>query len=347
MVASCHRFERVRLTLKASNHLREFSLKSADLIGRVGFAIGTGRCGTKFMAQVIGLEPDVSAVHERNRLNESFHRYCKWYNLPVDNEGFLHTKECEIRQDLENQFFSFEASAHLSLSLQELYGRFGAKFILLVRSPERVVNSYLRKGSHAGRGWYEKPIVRANPQRALGYQECQYFHHFLGRIVPLGEKFLQWNQMSRVGKLAWYWNALNAKVLEQFENIPETHWRIVKLEDLSYKRYLEIAQFLGFRATVTQPAFDDLTQSPPNALIDVPTIATWTASEIAEFEVEVAPMAERLGYEYRVDRLPIPQPSQSVDRLPAVNSAVNRENAIFRIKQTIRFFKGILSNVRL
>ena len=322
-------------------------MKGTDFSGRVGFAVGTGRCGTKFIAQVIGLEPAVSAVHERNRLNESFRSYCKWYGLAVDDEGFLHTKECEIRQDLENHLFSFEASGYLSLSVRELYDRFRAKFILLVRSPERVVNSYLRKGSHAGRGWYDKPIVRANPQLALGYQECYYFHHFLGRIVPSGEKFLQWNQMSRVGKLAWYWNALNAKVLEQFKDLPEAHWRIVKLEDLSYRRYLEIAQFLGFRATVTQQTFDDLAQSRPNALIDVPTIATWTASEIAEFEAEVAPMAERLRYEYRVDRLPIPQPSQSVDRLPAVNSAVNREKAISRIRQTVRCFKGILSNLRL
>lgn len=269
--------------------------------GRVGFAVGTGRCGTQFIVQVIGLEPGVSSVHERNVLSESFHRYCKWYGLPVDDEGFLYTKEVEIQQDLVDHLFSFEASAQLSSSIEELYTRFEAKFILLVRSPERVVNSFLRKGM------YDKPFVRTNPQLALGYQESRSFHHFLGRLAPSGEKFLQWSQMSRVGKLAWFWNAVNAKIFEQFESIPQTHWRVEKLEELLYSRYLEVTRFLGFQATVTQQVYDDLVRGRPNALPDVPTIATWNTSEIAEFEAEVAPMAKKLGYEYRVERLLTPE----------------------------------------
>ena len=178
------------------------NLQDRNFKNRIGFAIGTGRCGTKFIAQIVDRESNVSSVHERNPLNETFHRYCKWYGLTVDNEGFLQEKEREIQQDFQENFYSFEASAHLSLSIQELYDRFEAKFLLLVRSPEKVVNSYLRKG------WYEKPAVRVNPNLAPGYQECEAFHHFLGRIVPSGEKFEQWNQMSRVGKLAWFWNAL-------------------------------------------------------------------------------------------------------------------------------------------
>lgn len=277
--------------------------------GQVGFAVGTGRCGTKFLTQVLDLEPAVSSVHERNPLNETFHRYCKWYRLPIDDEGFLRTKELEIRRDLENHDFSFEASAYSSLSVRELYTRFGAKFVLLVRSPERVVNSYLCKG------WYDKPIVRANPELALGYQEADQFFFFLGRIVPSGQEFLRWSQMSRVGKLAWYWNALNASILEQFADMPETHWRVEKLEELSYDRYLEIAQFFGFKAMVTPQAYDDLVRRRPNAFTNVPTIATWSTAEIGEFEAEVAPMAEKLGYEYRVERLPVPPPREPLVRM--------------------------------
>jgi hypothetical protein len=129
--------------------------------------------------------------------------------------------------------------------------------------------------------------------------------------MPSGEKFLQWNQMSRVGKIAWYWNALNAKVLEQFERIPESHWWIEKLEDLSYSRYLEIAQFFGFHSAIAPEIYEQLSLRRPNAKSRVPTIATWTADEISEFEAEVEPMAKRFGYEYQVSRLPIPQPQQS------------------------------------
>ncbi len=271
---------------------------------KVIFAIGTGRCGTKFIHKITSLEPSIASVHERNPLNESFHRYCKWYGLPVDHEGFLQTKEIEIKQDLEVKQISFESSSFLSLSVQELYQRFAAKFILLVRSPEQVVNSYLRKG------WYAKTAVRANPKLIPSYQDCYRFHHFLGRIMPSDEKFMQWNQMSRVGKIAWYWNTLNAKVLEQFENIPPTHWRIEKIEELSYDRYLSLAQFLGFQSTVSLDTYNSLVKSRPNTLTNVPTVATWNTSEIAEFESEVAPIAEKFGYEYRVSHLPIPQTVQ-------------------------------------
>lgn len=295
--------------------LRELELKEERVMnnifdGKVSFAIGTGRCGTKFLSRVLSTEPGVSAVHERNRLNEAFHRYCKWYKLPVDNEGFLHTKELEIQKDLKNHRFSFESSAILSLSVQELYSRFNSRFILLIRSPERVVNSYL------GKGLYAKPILYSNSGLALGYQESTNFHHFLGRIVPVGDRFLQWNKMSRVGKLAWYWNSINAFTLEEFKNIPKSHWRIEKLEELSYDRYLEITKFLGFRAKVKRQIYDEFRLSRPNALTEVITIASWNASEIAEFETEVAPMAKKFGYEYRVDRLPIPKPISSLPKEP-------------------------------
>jgi len=263
----------------------------------VGFAIGTGRCGTKFIAQAIGMELGVSSSHERNILNESFHRYCKWYELPVDNDGFLHTKQLEIQKDLENNLFSFESSAQLSSSIQELYNRFEAKFLLIVRSPERVVNSFIRKGN------YNEPFICSNPKLALGYQDCNEFHHFLGRIAPTGEYFFKWNQMTQFGKLAWYWNAVNSKIVEQFDKIPESNWRIEKIEALVYNRYIELARFFGFDSKISKQDYDKLVESRPNALINVPTIAAWSATAIAEFESEVAPMADRCGYEYKVERL--------------------------------------------
>lgn len=273
--------------------------------GKVGFAIGTGRCGTEFIARAAGLEPHVAASHERNPYNETFQRYVKWYGLPVDNAGFLHQKAVEIAQDLESHTYSFESSAYLSLSLHELYERFGAKFVLLVRSPERVVNSFLHKG------WYAEPTVREDPDLAPGFQACESFHHVLARFVPSGEKFLQWNGMTRIGKLAWYWNAMNERILEQFKTIPVSHWRIEKIEGLSYARYLELAGFLGYEVSLGEADFQALVRRRPNSFQGVPTIAAWNEQETAEFEAEVAPMAETLGYAYRVAELPAPAPRTS------------------------------------
>ena len=113
---------------------------------------------------------------------------------------------------------------------------------LLVRKPHEVVASYLRKG------WYDKPFVRSNPDLPPTTQDCELFHHFLGRIVPSGEKFTVWQNMSRVGKLAWYWNALNAKVIEQFSHIPADRWRNSKARRLFLRAIPEHRRFLRLQA---------------------------------------------------------------------------------------------------
>ena len=62
-----------------------------DFSNKVGLTIGTGRCGTPFIYQIMEKEPEVASSHERDPDNETFHRYCRWNNLPEDNEGFLAT----------------------------------------------------------------------------------------------------------------------------------------------------------------------------------------------------------------------------------------------------------------
>ena len=272
---------------------------SEDLHGKVGFCVGTGRCGTHFMAKVAGLEPRVGASHERSRLLEAFHKYCRWYKLPVDSEGFLHDKEREIRSDLAGNEFSFEASSYLSFSIKELYERFRAKFILIVRSPSHVVVSYSAKGL------YPIPYIQGDPALALGYQHHPSFHHFLSRIAPCDEEFTSWNKMTQVGKLAWMWSAVNSAVLEQFETIPDTHWRVQKLEELNHGRYLELAAFLGYDPAVSASEYEALSLRKPGAKAkEYRSYQDWSAEEIHEFEQQVAPVAEYFDYEYRIDSLP-------------------------------------------
>ena len=100
---------------------------------------------------------------------------------------------------------------------------------------------------------------------------------------------------------------------------------------MSYNRYIEIAEFLGINSAITQQAYHDIESSRPNAFTNVPTIAVWNASEIEEFEHEVEPMAEKLGYEYRVNRL---SPPEIIE--PSVNlSNLNIESKVDIMKRYI------------
>ena len=295
--------------------------------GRVGFCVGTGRCGTLFMYQLLEREPDVASSHERNPDNESFHRYCQWHGLPVDHEGFLATKADEISEDLERRKYSFEASPYLSISVQELHDRFGAKFVLLLRRPDRVVTSFVHKG------FYKQPYRVANEALATGYQRigAEKVHAFFARIAPRGALLRDWNAMSQVGRVAWYWQAWNERTLMQLGGLPADSYRVVRIEDLDHARYLELARFLGYEPRVTQADFDALSESKPHAFWRKRNIDQWTPQEVAEFEQQVAPLAERFGYEYRVERL--------VDEARAERAAAEADGHIAAPQPAPRFWR--------
>ena len=262
--------------------------------GRVGFCIGTGRCGTTFLAEVAGREPEVASSHERLRLGATFHMFCKWHGIAVDSEGFLLDREDAIRRDLAQRRFSFECSALLSHSLEDLFERFHARFLLLLRRPEDTVASF------AVRGWFLKPCARKTPSLPPSYREGEEPRHFLGRNIPNGAEFERWTQLTQIGKLSWFWQARNRAILEQFSRLPPAYCRVERLEDLDFPRYQEVAEFLGWRSRLDADTFSELARARLNAGPNVPRKLTeWNPDEVAEFEAEVAPLAQALGYEYR------------------------------------------------
>lgn len=266
---------------------------------RVGFAIGTGRCGTVFLYEAMAKEPGVASSHERNPENEAFQRYCKWHRLPVDDEGFLATKEAEIRADLSACVYSFEASPYLALSARELHERFGAKFIFLIRRPDQVVTSFVHKG------FYSRPYSVRDVGLATGYQDQapERFFTFFARISPSGPFFSTWNAMTPVGKVAWFWKAYNERTLEVLDRMPAESYRTVRIEDLDHAKYLELGQFLGLELKLTHEAFEALRVSRPHAFWRKRTIDQWSSREVAEFEDQVTELAQRLGYPHQVAEL--------------------------------------------
>ena len=295
---------------------------------KVGFAIGTGRCGTLFLHQVMEKEPDVASSHERNPDNETFHRYCKWHRLPVDDEGFLATKEKEIAADLGQRRYSFEASPYLSLSVKELHERFGARFLFLIRRPDGVVTSFAHKG------FYRTPYLVRDPELASGYQDQspERFFTFFARVCPRGEAFGAWNEMTQVGKVAWFWRALNERTLESLQGLPPESYRVLRIEDLDYPKYRESCEFLGFPAQVAKGEFEALRQSKPHAFWRKRNVDQWSEQEVREFESQVAELAGRFGYRHRVADL--------VDEARAERAESLREGRIPQPKNGVPLFGG-------
>jgi hypothetical protein len=277
--------------------------------GRVGFCVGTGRCGTTFLSAVAGREPEVASSHERLRLGATFHMFCKWHGIAVDSEGFLLDREDAIRRDLAEHRFSFECSALLSHSLEELFERFRARFLLLIRRPEETVASF------AVRGWFLKPCARNDPNLPPSYREGEEPRHFLGRNIPHGAEFEHWTRLTQIGRLAWFWQARNRAILEQFSRLPASHCRVERLEDLDFPRYQAIAEFMGWRPQVDAGTFSELAAARLNASPNLPRkCLDWNPVEAAEFEAQVGPLARAMEYEHRVRILAEQSPSSVVER---------------------------------
>jgi hypothetical protein len=263
----------------------------------VAFAVGSGRCGTQFLADVFGLDSQVASCHERHAFSDTFHRYCRWYDIPVDDMGFLKTKEADIVNDLANRKVraAFEASAYLSLSLETLHRHFGARFILMIRRPEKVILSYLRKG------WYRDAINIGNPDLPPSGQACRSFHHFMGRTLPRGDEYKRWERLTQVGKLAWFWNRINREVLGQFESLPGECVRVQKLEELDYPAFVEISKFIGVPQTnVSLRQFSQMSEGRPNSSRIRTTVQEWSPQERREFAAEAGETAARMGYSLEV-----------------------------------------------
>jgi hypothetical protein len=284
----------------------------------------------------------VASSHERNPDNETFHRFCKWHDLPVDHEGFLAAKEEEIRGDLGTHAFSFEASPYLSLSVKELHERFGAKFILLMRRPDRVVTSFAHKG------FYRHPYLVKDINLATGYQNTgpEKVYTFFARIAPRGNYLRTWNNMSQVGRVAWFWRAWNERTLELLKELPDNSYRIVRIEDLDYAMYIELSNFLGYQAQVTQTDFDALSESRPHAFWRKRNVDQWSEQEIREFEDQVNELAQRFDYQCRVADLIDEARNERLEAQKLGYIPPKMDTKLWRLRHTTaQWLRGIAKNV--
>ncbi len=259
----------------------------------VSFCVGTGRCGTTFLAQLAELEPDVAASHERLRLPATFHMYCKWHGIAVDPEGFLIDREAAIREDLRDHRVSFESSALLSHSIAELHARFDARFLLLVRSPGRTVASF------AARGWFLDPIPWRDPALPPTLREGVEPRHFFGRNLPRGAEYARWSALSQVGKIAW--KPLHGSDPRHPRPVPRVAGRALSDRPARGPRLRALRR----GRDVPRLAPDDRPRAvcrarrePAQRRAERAGRARCTQAA-ADLEAEVTPLAAALGYEHR------------------------------------------------
>jgi hypothetical protein len=137
--------------------------------------------------------------------------------------------------------------------------------------------------------------------------------------------------MTQVGRVAWFWRAWNERTLAMLDELPEASYRIVRIEDFDYPKYIELSRFLGYEAQVTQADFDALSESKPHAFWRKRNIDQWSEQEVREFEDQVGDLAPRFSYEYRIASL--------VDEVRAEREKAQELGHIPRKKQGPQFWR--------
>lgn len=258
------------------------------------FAVGTGRCGTHFLARLLERDPRIVAYHTdniRKSVGDSFLRYCLWNNLPVDMEGFFSQRQHLIDTATDAGKVYFESNAFLSSVIVDLFKRFQAKFVYMIRQPEDVVNS------HYVKGWYQTTPVKAKQELSLGFQyDLQEPQHFFSRIVPHGEEFLRWQKLTRIGKISWMWNTINVMILHQLDQLPKDQYLMARLEDVDYIRYCHIHQFVGGVSPISSEKFDSIRKARPGKGPRQRRSETWSEQERQEFLAQTQEARALLHY---------------------------------------------------
>jgi hypothetical protein len=257
----------------------------------IAFAVGTGRCGTNFLYNLLKKHKDVASSHERLPLNDTFMRYVKWYNLNVDLKGSIEVKKELIYKDLNQASLSFESSPYLSLSIDDLSKEFSCKFILLVRHPKNVIKSYINKG------WYEYDFILNESNAAPSFQPFLkiHHHHNFSRLIGNGTDFETWSKLSQVGKLAYYYSKLNKMCLDQLSKIPDNRYKIIKIEEFDYNNYLDLVDFLGIEKPLRSKTFESIKNKKHNTIKQKKKY-TWSIDDLKQYEKITKAIRERLHY---------------------------------------------------
>ncbi len=190
------------------------------------FVLSTGRCGTKMLTHVLSANPSFDVKHQPAPEMLLMSKYA--YNHYKDKDetlqmAFIAARYEMIRDSFLNDLQYVETNNRITFFAYQIVELFpSARFIHLIRHPHAFISSGM------SRGWY------------LGSHL-----HDEGRITPQ-DIYSEWENYSRVQKIACLWNETNA-FIDAFKQQYGARVLTMKSEDFfsDPQRVNEIIDFIG------------------------------------------------------------------------------------------------------
>ena len=106
----------------------------------------------------------------------------------------------------------------------------------------------------------KKNIFLKTKKKIIGYQgvstNANNKHHNFSRISPKGAYFQKWNKFTPLLKVKWYWNEIYKEIFKLLNKIPKKNYKIIKIEDFSYKDYLMLSKWIGIKPDINEFFFN-------------------------------------------------------------------------------------------
>ncbi|MDC1450331.1 hypothetical protein N8477_06120 [Candidatus Thioglobus sp.] len=269
--------------------------KNRKVKEKIIFSFSSGRSGQRWLHDVFLSHSNCAGGAERLREFEAFYRYVTWNKLDIDNKGFYCHYANLIQHDLSIADISINSSPYFVFGFDEIDRIFSPDYFLyIIRDPREVVSSLISKG------WYKENPIWSNNLLTIGTQPqlSKSLHHSFGRIVPRSlDEFNTWSKLTQVGKVSWYYNAINSHILSKINSNSNRSW-IVKLKDIdqNYDYYRDVlCSEFGLHPVMSKSKYYSLKHGMVNKGTRENQSRNWSQKEISEFDYYTSDFIEKMN----------------------------------------------------
>ncbi len=272
------------------------------------FGVGTGRCGTMTLVNLLNSEADVTALHEgKFRHGETAGQQLLPFLTLQNFHAYCHPSEAgKIIADRRGDMPSLRKQRGV-----RLYGDVAYNYAPFVASladlfPAAYIIHIFRDGRDFVRSAYTAeipdptPVGWLDPNRPISKLE-RYIA--LGRLRPCEDDPLaaDWNRMTPVARNAWLWAETNRIILDGLERWPSDKIIQIRFEDFFKDpkiSYLQLRQRMGLTKQFHSSQIDHLLSRNINARLQtvLPRWSEWKKDVNEDFNRYAGDMMYRLGY---------------------------------------------------
>ena len=226
---------------------------------KLALSFGAGRSGQNWFAKIFNNHSNWIGTCERFVDYEAFYRYITYYNLPINKEGIFKLFELASNRDMAKYQNTFIASPYLSFGIEELTKKLNPDYLFFhIRDPIKSIECFYEKNWYLNTNDFEikSPLIDISLS----------LHRTLSRIVPKNEFLKEWLKLTRIGKITWFWAAMNKSIYDDFNKIRNIDKFFVKLEEVNqnYKTYEQLVDKFNFEDKMNKRQFYDVINKAPN-----------------------------------------------------------------------------------